>query len=67
MWISKVSYAKEVIKLSLDLNIDDDQMALIKIMRNRPDLIVQITNKTIFKQLSNRLIQYRSSFLGSDC
>ena len=37
------------------------------IWRNRPDLIIQITNKTIFKQLSNRLIQYRSSFLGSDC
>ena len=51
MWISKVSYVKEVIKLSLDLNIDDDQMTLIKIMKNRPDLIQLDNDRLLFANL----------------
>jgi hypothetical protein len=48
MWISKVLYAKEVTNLCLDLKITDDQIALIKIMKTRPDLIQLDNEKLLF-------------------
>jgi len=51
MWISRVSYAKEVINLCLDLKITDDQIALIKIMKTRPDLIQLDNEKLLFANL----------------
>ena len=51
MWISKVSYSKEVMNLCLDLKISDDQIALIKIMKNRPDLIQLDNEKILFCNL----------------
>ena len=51
MWISKVSYAKKVINLCLDLKITDDQIALIKIMKTRPDLIQLDIDKVLFANL----------------
>ena len=51
MWISKVSYAKEVINLALDLKINDDQMALIKVMKDRPDLIQLDNDRLLFANL----------------
>ena len=51
MFISKVKYAKQVFNIALNMNIKDDQITLIKIHNNRPDLIQLDTDNILFANL----------------
>jgi hypothetical protein len=51
MFISKVIYAKEVLNICLKMNTTDDQIALIKTFKLRPDLIQLDNERLLFANL----------------
>lgn len=51
MFISKVIYAKEVLNICLNMNTTDDQIALIKTYKLRPDLIELDNERLLFANL----------------
>lgn len=58
MFISKVLYAKEVLNMCLKMNITDDQIALIKAYKERPDLIQLDVDRLLFANLQQCTFMY---------